>query len=92
MNDDLIKKIGDIVDQKMSAALEPINEGLKEIKDTQNNQILPSVLNTETTLKGYGDMYKINDDNARKLEKRVQTLEDKTGVTPPSELTLVEVQ
>lgn len=34
-----------------------------------------SVATIEQTIKVYGDMYKMNNDNARKLEKRVETLD-----------------
>ncbi len=51
-----------------------------------------SVLNIETTNNVYGDMYKINNDNAKKLEKRVITLEDNADIEPPPEQILLKVQ
>ncbi|OGY10060.1 MAG: hypothetical protein A2782_04065 [Candidatus Blackburnbacteria bacterium RIFCSPHIGHO2_01_FULL_43_15b] len=51
-----------------------------------------SVVSMETTISVYGDMYKMNGDNARKLEKRIKVLEDNSGIEPPSELTLLDVQ
>ena len=36
----------------------------------------------------YGDMYKINDSNIRKVEERVETLEEDSGVNVPPELRL----
>jgi hypothetical protein len=74
----------------LNEALEPIKQTLDhhtELLDQHTkllnrhtdiieNQLLPSVLETENTLKSYGDMYRLNDDNIRKVEKRVQTLED----------------
>lgn len=51
-----------------------------------------SVLTIETTNAVYGDMYKINDDNSRKLEKRIGVLEDNAGIEAPPELTLLKVQ
>lgn len=50
-----------------------------------------AVMELEKTVKGYGDMYKINDSNIRKIEKRVETLEEDTGIKPPEEFTLAEV-
>src|SRR3989338_4849323 len=66
-------------------------EDLKEVKDTQERQLLPSVVTIETTIKAYGDMYKINNSNSKKLEKRIEVLEDKSGIAPPPEFTLTDV-
>src|SRR3989338_8769495 len=66
-------------------------EDLKEVKDTQEQQLLPSVVTIETTIKAYGDMYKINNSNSKKLEKRIEVLEDKSGIVPPPEFTLTDV-
>ncbi len=65
---------------------------LKELKNTVNNQLLPSVTHTETILTAYGDMYIRNDDNIRKIEKRVQTTEGKLEITPRPEHILADVQ
>ena len=51
-----------------------------------------SLVNIETTIKAYGDMYKINDDNIRKIEKRTVALEEKAGIEAPEELTLTKIQ
>ena len=51
-----------------------------------------ALVNIESKLDAYGDMYKINNSNSKKLEKRVETLEENAGITPPSEFTLAEVQ
>lgn len=69
-----------------------MNKKLDELKETQDDQILPSVVTIESTIKTYSDMYKLNNDNMKKLEKRVETLEDNTGIVPPPELTLAEVK
>lgn len=82
--DRLIKKVEEL--------LEPIRADLKQVKDTQENQLLPSVVTIEQNIKTYSDMYKMNNDNAKKLEKRVETLEDQAGIAPPPELTLAEVK
>lgn len=42
-----------------------------------------SLVTIERDIKAYGDMYKINNSNARKLEKRVEDLEENTGIIPP---------
>lgn len=69
-----------------------INEKLDEHTRILEDQVLPSVVTIETEIKAYGDMYKINNSNARKLEKRIEVLEGKSDITPPSELTLIDIQ
>lgn len=50
-----------------------------------------SLMTIEQEIKVYGEMYKNNNDNAVKLEKRVETLEDHAGITSPPELILTAV-
>lgn len=50
-----------------------------------------SLMQIEATLNGYADMYKINDANVRKVEKRVETLEENAGIESPQEFTLADV-
>lgn len=50
-----------------------------------------SLMKIEATLNGYADMYKINDSNVRKVEKRVETLEENAGIKSPQEFILAEV-
>lgn len=69
-----------------------INKKLDDINEVQEDKLLPSVVTIENEIKVYGDMYKLNNDNMKKLEKRMETLEDNAGVEPPPELTLTEVQ
>ena len=64
MNEDnLIKRIGRLIN--------PIRKDIKTIKETQDSHTetlgghTTSLLEIETTLKAYGDMYKINDDNTK---------------------------
>lgn len=89
----------------LNEALEPIkknqnkhSKSLGSLSKTAKTQaeiletLKSSVLNIETTNAVYGDMYKINDDNSRKLEKRVVVLENNAGLEAPPELTLLKVQ
>lgn len=69
-----------------------MNKKLDELQDVQEERLLPSVVTIESNIKVYSDMYKLNNDNAKKLEKRVKTLEDHSGIEPPPELTLAEVK
>lgn len=82
-----IKEQQSVINEK----LDFLREELQEMKETQDNSIYPSVVETEKNIKAYGDMYKLNNDNARKLEKRVNTLEKVEGIEPAEELLLVEV-
>lgn len=91
MNQDDFKKL-------LEEALGPIKKGqdelkkdLQEVKDTQEERILPSVITIETEIKTYADMYKINNSNSKKLEKRIEVLEDKSDIIPPPEFTLANV-
>ena len=83
--------VREIVKEEVEGALETISKDLKEVKDTQEQQLLPSVVTIETTIVAYGDMYKINNSNAKKLEKRIEVLENKSGVNPPPEFALTDV-
>ncbi|MDO8503445.1 MAG: hypothetical protein Q7S60_02020 [bacterium] len=91
MNQDEFKKL-------LDEALEPVKETLKRhtvvlVEHAEALETLKaSAVTIENTINVYGDMYKINNDNAKKLEKRVETLEEKAGVESPPELTLAEVQ
>lgn len=100
---DIVEVIAHKVDQ-METFLHVTMEQVRTIKDQQSvmNKKLDGIeerldghgaalVRIESTLKGYGDMYKMNNSNAKKLEKRVEVLEDNAGVQPPPELVLSEV-
>lgn len=72
--------------------LSEVKENLSEVKSTQEKLVLPSVTYIETHIKAYKDAYQVNNANAKKLEKRVEVLEDHAGIIPPPEFTLAEVQ
>lgn len=92
MDDNFIEKLANLVDKRINKALMPIREDLTEVKRVQETQVLPSVVTIEQNIKTYSDMYKMNNDNAKKLEKRVEILEDQASIVPPPELTLAEVK
>lgn len=91
MNQDEFKKL-------LDEALTPIRQDLQEVKNTQKEQtetlgaLQASVVTIETEIKTYADMYKVNNSNGKKLEKRIEVLEDKAEVIPPPELTLADVK
>lgn len=78
------------VKEQLSVVNEKLDT-LQEIKEIVEDRIYPSVMAIELDLKAYGDMYKLNNDNARKLEKRVVTLEGHAHIQSPPELSLADV-
>jgi len=91
MNQDEFKKL-------LNEALEPVKQKLDnhdERFDSLSEKLDnhgAALVNIESKLNAYGDMYKINNGNAKKLEKRIETLEENAGIIPPPEFTLAEVQ
>lgn len=77
-----MQQVRDIKDQQSV-----INGKLDEMQETLDAHT-GSLITIEKELKGYADMYKINDSNIRRVEKRLETLEEDTGVNVPSELIL----
>ncbi len=92
MNNDAFKKILEDALNPLREDIRSLKSDLSEIKDTQEERVLPTVTYIEQNIKTYADMYKMNNDNMKKLEKRVETLEDHSGIQAPPELTLAEVQ
>lgn len=82
----------------LDEALEPIKKTQKEhtevlMRHTGALETLQSSSVTiENTINAYGDMYKINDSNVRKIEKRVETLEEEAGIQPGPEFILADVR
>lgn len=64
-----------------------MNEKLTEMQETLDANTA-SVITIEKEIKGYGDMYKINDSNIRKIQKRLEPLEKEAGVEVPPEFQL----
>lgn len=88
------KKLKTIIEEVVNKALEPVNQKLDD-PDTGlaaiNRRLdanTGAVVELEKTVKGYADMYKINDSNIRKMEKRLEPLEEKADVSVPPEFLL----
>lgn len=64
-----------------------INGKLDEMQETLDAHT-GSLMTIERDIKGYADMYKINDSNIRKMEKRLEAVEGNAGISVPSELQL----
>ena len=108
-NDDLVKKIGDIVDEKINKALDPIKNqlgdpesGLKRINEkldtlwdqavelTENMTEVQETLDSHTIfLTRIETKVEHSIENIQKINKRVGNVENKLGVVPPPELTIV---
>lgn len=54
--------------------LDSVKKDLREVKDIQNNRVLPSLIYIETTVKSYADRYVANQDHIRRLDKRLNTV------------------
>lgn len=95
-----IKEQQSVINEKLDS-LETVKEDVKsiqrnleqlnEVKEIIEDRIYPSVMAIELDIKAYGDAYKINNDNARKLEKRVVSIEEHAHIKPSSELLLADI-
>lgn len=70
----------------LDEALESLRKDIRELKDVQENRLLPSVMETETTVKSYADSYKMNQHNIERLDTRLNTVEDELAIEPPEDL------
>lgn len=93
MDDGDLRKIADLLDERINKALEPLKSDIgelkgtiDELKDIQENRLLPSVTYIETTVKSYADSYKINQRNIERLDVRLNTVEEELAIEPPEDL------
>ncbi len=70
----------------LDEAIAPLRQDINELKDVQENKLLPSVTETEITVKSYADSYKINKHNIERLDSRLSTVEDKLDIEPAEDL------
>lgn len=80
----------DIRQTNQSATISLMKDQLSVINSKLDSHT-GSLMQIEATLNGYADMYKINDFNVRKVEKRVETLEENAGIKSPQEYVLADV-
>lgn len=59
-----------------------------ELRRIIEERVLPPVIYVETTIKSYADRYVANEDHIRRLDKRLNTVEENLGIQPPEELTI----
>lgn len=89
-----IKEQQSVMNEKLDElnnAIENPETGLKRLNKGLDTNTA-AVVDLERTVKGYADMYQINDSNVRKVAKRVEVLEGKSGITPPQEHLLADIQ
>lgn len=96
MNEEDLKKIRSAVKEEVIASEQRvINEVGKFIEENVLIELEKhgeSLITIESTIKIYGDMYKLNNDDMKKLQKRLETVEDENGINPPPELILSELR
>ena len=87
-------KLKSIVEEVVNKAVDPIKEQLNDpdIGLAAINKRLDAntaaIVQLESTVNGYGDMYKINKSNIERLDDRVAELEENADITPPPELAI----
>lgn len=67
-----------------------LDEALEPMKQKQDVHSA-ALISIESKLDAYADMYKINDSNVRKVENRLETLEENADIVPPSEFILANI-
>lgn len=75
-----LKRLNEKVDAN-TATLEQHTEILE-------NKVLPPVAYIEANIKAYKDSYQINGANIRKMQERLETVEEKENIQVPPELQL----
>lgn len=102
MNQDNFKKLLEESLKPLQIGLDEVRQGLGEVKkdleqvkkvqdehtEIIEKRILPPLVYIETTVKSYADRYVTNEDHIRRLDKRLDTVEDELGIQPPQELTI----
>lgn len=88
------KKLDDMkkTSDGMKETLDEHTKVLKQHTRIMEDQLLPSVITIEDTIRSYGDMYKINGDNIKRHEVRLTTVEDKLGITINPDLKHVDLR
>src|SRR3989344_195635 len=82
-----IKEQQSVMNEKLDGLenrLDDPETGLKRINE-QLETNTGSLVVIEKEIKAYGDMYKINDSNIRKMEKRLEKVEEESGIIAPQE-------
>jgi hypothetical protein len=70
----------------LEEVIAPLRQDIKELKDIQENRLVPSVTETELTLKSYADSYQINQHNIERLDTRLTDVEEELNIKVPEDL------
>lgn len=77
----------------MRGDIKGIQGDIKEIKKVQaehtdlfENRVIPSITETEITIKSYADSYKLNKHNIERLATKLSTVEENLNIEPEEEL------
>lgn len=79
-----------VVNEKVDR-LETVEEDLSKLKDVTVKRVYPSVMEIQLAIKAYGDMYKLNNDNAKKLDHRLKVVEERSNIKTDPEYSLAEI-
>lgn len=60
--DEAINPVNESLDS-LNKSVDSLKKDVNELKDVQENRLLPSIVELETTVKSYADSYKINKHN-----------------------------
>jgi hypothetical protein len=77
--------------ETMKKDIEGTKKQLSDLNEITGNRMYPSVVEIENKITTYADMYKINNDNSKKLDKRLGVVEDRLDIQPDPEFSLGEV-
>ncbi|MDO8577198.1 MAG: hypothetical protein Q7R82_02530 [Candidatus Daviesbacteria bacterium] len=72
----------------LEESLKPIREEQIDLRRIIEERVLPPLIYIETTVKSYADRYVTNEDHIRRLDKRLNTVEENLRIQPPEELTI----
>ena len=60
----------------------------KELRKLIEERVLPPLNYIEITIKSYADRYVANEDHIRRLDKRLNAVENNLDIQPPQDLTI----
>ena len=92
-NDDFKKLLDEALEpikerqESQSTDLVSITSDLANIK-TKLDSHSAALISIESKLNAYGDMYKINEDHIKRLDKRLNIVEENQSIQPQEELSI----
>lgn len=71
---------------KMNQTQDKMMRAQEKIQDTLDNRVIPSITETEMTVKSYADSYKENQHNIERVDTRLTAVEENIGIETPEHL------